>query len=303
MIANHLISLPFTIYHTFVIEKKYGFNKTTVKTFISDQIKGIILSAILLSILLSVVMAIFMKVGTVAWIYATVISVLFMLFIQAIAPTVIMPLFNKFTPLEGGSLKEKIEAFAQKVAFPLTGLFVIDGSKRSSKSNAFFTGFGKNKRIALFDTLIENHTEEQLVAVLAHEIGHYKKKHILVMMILSIIQTIITFYLFSLFLNNQELSQAFGVSEPTIYTSLVFFSILFTPISTLLSIVTNAISRKNEYEADNFAKENIDNPQDMIDALKKLSVDNLSNVTPHPFYVWLHYSHPTVLQRIERLKQ
>ena len=301
--ANYMVTLPFSIYHTFVIEEKFGFNKTTVKTFILDQVKGIILSIIIGGLLLGLILWLFDIIGIEAWIYAAAITILFILFIQAIAPVWIMPLFNKFTPIEEGELKMSIERFAEKVKFPLRGIFTMDGSKRSSKSNAFFTGFGKNKRIALFDTLIEKHSVSELTAVLAHEIGHYKKKHILLGTLISMVETAITFYLFSLFLNNSELASAFAVSEPSIYTSLVFFGMLFTPISMILSIFGHMLSRRNEFQADRFAAENIEEKEDMITALKNLSADNLSNLTPHPFYVFLNYSHPPVLQRIRAIKE
>ena len=301
-IANYIISLPFSIYHTFVIEEKFGFNKTTPKTFILDQIKAMILSIILGGLLLGVILWLFEIIGNDAWIYAAVITISFILFIQLIAPVWIMPLFNKFTPIEDGELKESIESFAKKVKFPLNGIFTMDGSKRSSKSNAFFTGFGKNKRIALFDTLIEKHSVGELVAILAHEIGHYKKKHILIGTLISMLETAITFFLFSLVLNNVELASAFAVNEPSVYTSLIFFAMLFSPLSMILSLFGKILSRRNEYQADRFAADNVDDKDAMVNALKNLSADNLSNLTPHPFYVFLNYSHPPVFQRIRAIR-
>lgn len=301
-IANYIISMPFSIYHTFVLEEKFGFNKTTAKIFILDQVKALALSIILGGLLLGVILWIFNVLGEEAWIYTAVITILFILFIQAVAPVWIMPLFNKFTPIDNGELKESIENFAKKVKFPLSGIFTMDGSKRSSKSNAFFTGFGKNKRIALFDTLIEKHSVGELVAILAHEIGHYKKKHILIGTIISMVETAVTFYLFSLFLNNSELASAFAVQHTSVYTSLVFFGLLFSPISMILSLFGQILSRRNEYEADRFAAENINEKEEMISALKRLSADNLSNLTPHSFYVFLNYSHPPVLQRIRAIQ-
>ena len=212
-----------------------------------------------------------------------------------------MPLFNKFTPLEDGELRDSIFSYADKVKYSLKNIFVMDGSKRSSKSNAFFTGFGKNKRIALFDTLIEKHTVSELVAVLAHEIGHYKKKHILKGMIISILHLGVMFFLLSIFISNSQLAEAFYLSTPSVYAGLVFFGMLYSPIEMLLSIFMQMFSRKNEYEADRFAASTINNKEAMINALKKLSSDNLSNLTPHPFYVFLNYSHPTVLERIRRM--
>ena len=301
-IANYIISLPFSIYHTFVLEEKFGFNKTTPKTFVLDQIKGMILSIILGGLLLGVILWLFEIIGNDAWIYAAVITISFILIIQLIAPIWIMPLFNKFTPIEDGELKESIESFAKKIKFPLTGIFTMDGSKRSSKSNAFFTGFWKNKRIALFDTLIEKHSVGELVAILAHEIGHYKKKHILIGILISMLETAITFFLFSLVLNNVELASAFSVDEPSVYTSLIFFAMLFSPLSMILSIFGQILSRRNEFQADKFAAENVEDKEEMVNALKNLSADNLSNLTPHPFYVFLNYSHPPVLQRIRAIQ-
>lgn len=300
--VNYILSLPFSIYHTFVLEDKFGFNRTTVKTFILDQIKGMLLSIIIGGVLLGLILWIFSAVGEQAWIYAAITAILFIIIIQSVAPTWIMPLFNKFTPLEDGALRKSIEDFARKVDFPLTGIFVMDGSKRSSKSNAFFTGFGKNKRIALFDTLIENHSVGELTAVLAHEIGHYKKKHIQLGMVISVFETAIMFYLFSLFLNNPDLASAFAVENTSVYTSLVFFAMLYSPISMVLSLFGNILSRHNEFQADNFAVTNTGAPEEMVSALKKLSVDNLSNLTPHPFFVFINYSHPPVLKRIEVIR-
>ena len=301
MLAKSILSLPFSIYHTFVIEEKFGFNKTTAKTFILDMVKGLGLGILLGGPLLAGLLAFFQYSGDYAWLYAWGATTVFTLFVQFIAPTWIMPLFNKFTPLEDGELRQSIMDYAKKVDFSLQNLFVMDGSKRSSKSNAFFTGFGKNKRIALFDTLIEKHTVKELVLVLAHEIGHYKKKHIIKSMIISIVHMGIMFYLLSIFLNHKGLFDAFYMQEMSIYAGLIFFGMLYSPVEMILSIFMQIFSRKNEYEADQFAAETTKDPQNMISALKKLSADNLSNLTPHPFYVFLNYSHPPVLQRIHAL--
>lgn len=303
MIGNSIISLPFSIYSTFVIEEKFGFNKTTVKTFILDLLKGLLLAVLLGGIVLGAILYIFNILGEFAWLWGWLAVTLFTLILQFIAPTWIMPLFNKFTPLEEGELKDSIMNYAKKVNYSLKNLFVMDGSKRSAKSNAFFTGFGKNKRIALFDTLINNHTVAELVAVLAHEIGHYKKKHILQGMLISIIHSGIIFYLLSLFLKQEGLYQAFFMDNMSVYTGLLFFGMLYSPIEMILSIFMNILSRKNEFEADAFASKTIENKEDMINALKKLSKDNLSNLTPHPFYVFLNYSHPTVLERISAIRK
>lgn len=303
MIAKSIISLPFSIYSTFVIEERFGFNKTTPKTFVLDLIKGLGLGLIIGMPLLAGILAFFMYTGDLAWLYAWIAIILFSLVMQYVAPTWIMPLFNKFTPLEEGELRTAIEDYTQKVDFPLQGLFVIDGSKRSSKSNAFFTGFGKNKRIALYDTLIENHSNDELVAVLAHEIGHYKKKHIIKGMITSIIQTGVMLFVLSIFLQAEGLFDAFYMDEMSIYAGLIFFGMLYAPIDMILSVFMQISSRKHEYEADEFAAITTGKPEDMIATLKKLSKDNLSNLTPHPFYVFLNYSHPPALQRINAIRE
>ncbi len=293
-----ILSLPFSIYNTFVIEERFGFNKITPKIFILDMIKSIILSVILGAALLSLIFWFFESAGTWAWILCWSATSIFLLAVQYIVPTWIMPLFNTFTPLEEGPLKESIFTYARSIDFPLTQLFVMDGSKRSAKSNAFFTGFGKNKRIVLYDTLIKEQKDEELVAVLAHEMGHFKKKHIQRRLILSIGQMGIIFYLLSLFISHESLFHAFYVDKPSVYAGLIFFSILFSPIDLIISIVMQFFSRKDEYEADRFAARTTKNPQAMVSALKKLSAHNLSNLTPHPFYVFLNYSHPPVLERI-----
>lgn len=302
LLGNFFISLPFGIYSTFVIEEKFGFNKTTVKTFILDIIKGFALSIILGGPILAGILYFFQYTGEYAWLYSWIAAVAFTLIIQYIAPTWIMPLFNKFTPLEEGDLRKSIFSYADKVKFTLKNIFVMDGSKRSSKSNAFFTGFGKNKRIALYDTLIEKHSVAELTAVLAHEIGHYKKKHILKSMIISIIHLGFMFYLLSIFISHSGLAEAFYMETASVYAGLIFFSMLYSPIEMILSIFMQIFSRKNEYEADNFAATTIEDKNEMINALKKLSSDNLSNLTPHPFYVFLHYSHPPVLERIRVIR-
>jgi len=302
ILAKMIISMPFSIYSTFVIEERFGFNKTTVKTFITDIGKGLMLSLVLGAPLLAGIIAFFEFGGAWAWLYAWMGVTAFSLIMQYIAPTWIMPLFNKFEPLEEGELRTAIESYAESVDFPLQDVFVMDGSKRSSKSNAFFTGFGKNKRIALFDTLIENHTTDELVAVLAHEIGHYKKKHIMKNMGISILQTGVMFALLSIFLQVPALFDAFYMDQMSVYAGLLFFGLLYSPIETVLGIVMQMMSRKHEYEADEFAAKTTEQPEEMVNVLKKLSKDNLSNLTPHSFYVFLNYSHPPVLQRIRAIR-
>lgn len=301
ILLQQLVSLPFSVYSTFVIEEQFGFNKTTAKTFILDILKGIFLAVLVGGPILALILYIFHELGEMSWLYAWLAVIAFTLIMQYIAPKWIMPIFNKFKPLEDGELKQEIMEFSKSVDFQLQDIFIMDGSKRSSKSNAFFTGFGKNKRIALFDTLIEKHTTGELVSVLAHEIGHYKKKHIIQGMLISILHTGLLFYLLSLFLYQEELYSAFFMDSTPIYAGFLFFSLLYSPLETLLSVVMNILSRKNEYEADEFAVIGRTNKEDMISALKKLSKDNLSNLTPHKWYVFMNYSHPPVIERIKAI--
>ncbi len=298
-----LLSLPFTVYATFVIEEKFGFNKTTLKIFITDLIKGFALTLVIGTPILGGILAFFQYAGDLAWFYCWIVTTLFTILLQYIAPRWILPLFNKFEPLEDGELKERIYNYTNSVGYKLSGIFVMDGSKRSTKSNAFFTGFGRNRRVALFDTLIQKHSISEMIAVLAHEIGHYKKKHILQGMVISIIHTGVIFYLLSLFISHKGLFDAFYMDYMSIYCGFIFFGMLYTPIELILSIVMNILSRKNEYAADQFAAETTGNPGAMIEALKKLSVNNLVNLIPHKFYVFINYSHPPVLERIHTLKK
>nr|WP_320013328.1 M48 family metallopeptidase [uncultured Desulfobacter sp.] len=301
--CKFIISLPFSIYSTFVVEEKFGFNKTTPKLFVLDLLKSIILSLALGIPLLSGIFWFLESTGPWAWMICWGVTTAFMLAVQYIVPTWIMPLFNKFTPLEDSELKNKLFAYAKTIDFPLTQIFVMDGSKRSTKSNAFFTGFGKNKRIVLFDTLINAHTPDELLAVLAHEMGHFKKKHIQRRLIFGILQMGGVFYLLSLFITQQSLFTAFYVDTPSIYAGLVFFSILFSPVDLIISIIMQFFSRKDEYEADRFAALTTKEAGALITALKKLSADNLSNLTPHPFYVFLNYSHPPLAQRVAAMEK
>lgn len=301
-VLSDLLSLPFSLYSTFVIEEKFGFNKTDLKTFITDKLKGYLLGGIIGGVILSGVLLFFTAAGSLAWLWCWIFTVLITLGIQYIAPTWILPLFNKFTPLEDGELKDKIKHFASENGFEISGIFMIDGSKRSTKANAYFTGFGTKKRIALFDTLVENLSSDEIVAVLAHEIGHSKLGHIRKMLLMSIVNTGVVFLLMSFFLGNRELFDAFGMQNISVHAGLIFFALLYTPVSIVLSIFSNIRSRKHEFEADAFAAETTKHPEALVSALKKLSVSNLSNLTPHPFYVWLEYSHPPVLKRIDALR-
>ncbi|MBW1704172.1 MAG: M48 family metallopeptidase [Deltaproteobacteria bacterium] len=303
MLASQILLIPFSIYSTFVIEEKYGFNKTTPKTFVLDILKTWLLSAVIGGIILSVVLLFFEKAGPWAWLYCWIAITLFQLFLIFIAPVVIMPLFNKFFPLDEGDLKNAINDYADSQDFKMKGVFTMDGSKRSSKSNAFFTGFGRFRRIVLFDTLIEKQTTEELVSVLAHEMGHYKKRHILKSMVISVLTTGLMFYILSLFINNRELFAAFRMQEMSIYAGLLFFAFLYSPIEMLLSVFGIVLSRRNEYEADSYSVKTYKRPLSMIAALKKLSVENLSNLTPHPLKVFLSYSHPPVLERIRAIRR
>ncbi len=299
--ATSLISLPFTIYSTFVIEEKYGFNKMTWKIFILDLLKGLLLSAILGGGILSLIIFVYMKMPDhfwwIAWLIVSALTIFFAMFYTSL----IVPLFNKLTPLEEGDLKKEISDYAQKVNFPLTEIFVIDGSKRSTKANAYFSGLGPKKTIVLFDTLIKEQTKEELTAVLAHEVGHFKEKHVLKSLAISLIQIAILFLVFGKVCSSPLLHQALGVSEGSFHIALIGFSLLYSPISIFTGIAMNALSRKNEFEADAFAKKTYGG-SDLISALKKLTISNLSNLTPHPWYVFVHYSHPPVLERIKMLK-
>jgi len=301
LLAYSLLTLPFNIYSTFVIEERFGFNRTTPRTFLLDRLKALALATLLGAPLLAGILSLFEYAGPHAWLYCWAAVSLFSLGLQFVAPTWIMPLFNKFTPMESGELKDAILGYARSVDFPLRNVFVMDGSKRSSRSNAFFTGFGRNKRIALFDTLIEKHSVPELVAVLGHEIGHYKKRHILQRLVISILSTGLIFFLLSIFLASPGMYQAFYMEQQSLYAGLVFFGLLYTPLEMLLSTLTQMLSRKNEYEADRFAAGTIEEPQTLVEALKKLSAGNLSNLTPHPFYVFLNYSHPPLLQRVQAI--
>ncbi len=300
MFASDLLSTPFGYYHTFIIEEKYGFNKTSLKTFFLDKIKGWLMSAVLGGLLLSIIIWFYESAGSNFWIYAWGIITVFVLFMNLFYARLIVPLFNKQTPLSDGSLKTKIKDYAQKVGFQLDKIVVIDGSKRSTKANAYFSGFGSEKRVTLFDTLIDDLEEEEIVAVLAHEVGHYKKKHILFNLIISTLIMGFTFWLLSLLVGSPLLSEALNVYIPSFHIGLIAFGILYSPISELTGLVMNFISRKFEYQADNYAKETFDGAP-LISGLKKLNKNSLSNLTPHPAYVFVHYSHPTLLQRYVNL--
>ncbi|NOQ45935.1 MAG: M48 family metalloprotease [Desulfobulbaceae bacterium] len=297
------VGLPFSIYSTFVIEERFGFNRTTPKTFVLDIVKSLVLGGLIGGPLLAFVLWFFQVGGAYAWLYCWAAVVVFVFTMQFLAPVVIMPLFNKFTPLADGELKESITRYADRQQFAMKGIYTMDGSKRSTRLNAFFTGFGRFRRIVFFDTLMEKLGTGEIVAVLAHEMGHFKLKHIFRMMGASIVQMGIMFFILSLFLHNRGLFDAFAMEHLSIYASLVFFGFLYSPISTLMSIVFNIFSRRHEYQADRYAVQTIGRRRDLISGLKKLSVTNLSNLSPHPLNVFLNYSHPPILQRIEAIRK
>ena len=298
-IINDIINLPFSLYGTFVLEEKYGFNKTTSKTYVLDKLKGYMLTFVFGTIIMSPVLYFFNTYGENGWWIAWGIITAFMIAIQPLFVHVIAPLFNKFTPLEEGDLRTAIEAFAEKVNFPIARIDMMDGSKRSSHSNAYFSGFGKSRRIALFDTLLDKHTTEEIVSVVAHEVGHYKKKHIITGTILGILETGVMLFVFNLIMNDPALFSVFGVETVSVYGGLIFFGMLYAPVSLLTSIFTTAMSRKNEFEADAYSLEHTQNKEALISMLKGLAANNLSHLTPHPFMVFLSYSHPPVMDRIE----
>ncbi|MFY0626972.1 MAG: M48 family metallopeptidase [Reichenbachiella sp.] len=300
--VNDIVTMPFDLYGTFVIEEKYGFNKMNLKTFIFDKIKGWLLTIIVGGILLSAFIILVAIFESSFWWYFWIVISVFMLFINMFYTSLIVPLFNKLNPLEDGSLKTAITKYSEGVGFPLNNIFVIDGSKRSSKGNAFFSGLGKKKKVVLYDTLIEKHTEEELVGVLAHEVGHFKKKHIIWSMILSVLQVGLMLWVLSKMLFMSEISWALGGNSTSIQLNLLAFGILFSPISTVIGILMNIFSRKNEYEADAYAV-NTFSKKPLITALKKLTSDSLGNLTPHPWYVFVNYSHPSLLQRIEAMNE
>ncbi len=300
LLVNDLISTPFSYYHTFVIEENFGFNKSTKLTFWLDKLKGLLLMLLVGGGLLFAILWFYEKTGKNFWLYTWGLVTVFSVFINLFYSTLIVPLFNKQTPLEEGDLKKAIQSFAIKVGFKLNNIFVIDGSKRSTKANAYFAGFGPKKRIVLYDTLIKDLETDEIVGVLAHEIGHYQKKHAIYNLVLSILTTGITLFVLSLFIDSPLLAQALGVTIPSFHIGIIAFGILYSPISEITGLFMNLLSRKFEYQADYYAKTFYDE-KPLISALKKLSKNSLSNLTPHPTYVFMHYSHPTLLERVKKL--
>ena len=297
------VQLPFSVYATFGIEERFGLNTTTPLTFLLDTLKGMLLAVVLGGPLLAGVFLLFEAGGPAAWILCWLAVSAFLLVVQFLAPVVLLPLFNRFTPLAEGELRTAITRYAANERFAVGGIFTMDGSRRSTRANAFFTGFGRFRRIVFFDTLLERLTTAEIVAVLAHEIGHWRLKHISVMVGLSVLQTGLLFFLLSRFLDNPGLFAAFGMEHLSVYGSVVFFGFLYTPIATLLAVGVNGLSRRHEYQADRFAVHTGAGAEALISGLKKLSVSNLANLTPHPVNVRLSHSHPPVLERIAALRQ
>lgn len=302
-LISDLLSMPFSLYRTFVIEEKFGFNKTTISTYFSDKAKQYLLMIIIGGPVLGAILYFFENTGELGWLYVWLFITFFSIIMQPIFNNFIAPMFNKFTPLEDGPLKEKITEYLNKVNFPVKKLEVVDGSKRSAHSNAYFSGFGKSKRIALFDTLVDQLDDNEILAVIAHEVGHYKLKHIHSGIILSSIQTGIMFFILSFFIMNESLFSVFYMDNLSIYASLLFFSMLYSPISMITGIVFMIISRKNEFSADAYSSKTANLPESLISGLKKMSKENLSNLTPHWLNVFLNYSHPPVIDRINALRK
>ena len=300
-LASEFLSLPFSWYGTFVLEEKFGFNKSSHKTFWVDQIKGLLISILLGGTILWIIIRIYIASQSYFWLLAFGVLACFMVLLTLLYSNIIVPLFNKQMPLEEGLLRNQIADFCHRVDFKLDNIYIIDGSKRSSKANAYFTGFGRRKRVVLYDTLVEDLTVDEVIAVLAHEIGHYKRKHVTKGLIISLINLLVTFFVFSLVSRNQLFALVLGAEQASFHLSVIAFGILFTPLTFLTSIFLNGYSRKNEFEADNFAAVNHSSSH-LSSALIKLSVNNLSNLTPHPWYVFFHYSHPPLLQRLNKLQ-
>lgn len=296
-VASDLLSIPLEVYHTFILEERYGFNKTTPKTFVFDKLKGWLLAAVIGGGILALIIFIYEKSGSWFWVLAWISISVFTLFISYFYTTLLVPIFNKLTPLPAGELRDAIEQVAARADFNLKDISIMDGSKRSTRGNAYFSGFGRKKSIVLFDTLVNEHSVDELAAVLAHEIGHYKKKHVLKGLISGVLQTGVLLFLLSMMLKSSLPAIALGASVTSFHMSVVAFGILYSPVSMLLGIMFNSISRKHEYEADRFAI-SLSQPGALQQALKRLSIKNLSNLTPHPWYVFIHYSHPALLQRL-----
>ena len=301
-IINDILNIPFSLYKTFIIEEKFGFNKTTITTYLSDKLKGYFLAILIGGPVLYLILYFFSTYTSYGWLYVWMFLVSFSILMQPIFTTFIAPMFNKFTPLEDGPLLSRIKNYLKEVNFPVAKLEVIDGSKRSSHSNAYFSGIGKYKRIALFDTLLEQMNDDEILSIIAHEVGHYKLKHIYTGILLSALQSGIMLYILSIFINNSSLFEVFQMENLSVYASLVFFSMLYSPISMIIGIFFTMVSRKNEFSADAYSVKTAKLPDSLISGLKKLSKENLSNLTPHWLNVFLNYTHPPVLDRIVAIR-
>ena len=299
--ATSIISLPFDLYQTFVVEEKFGFNKTTPRLFVVDKIKELLLGVVIGGPIIALLTFLYGLLGDKFWLAAWLVVAGISVFIAMFYTSLLLPIFNKLTPLEGGELRSSIEKYAAQVSFPLTNIFILDGSKRSTKANAFFSGLGGKKNIVLYDNLVNDMNTDEITAVLAHEVGHYKKKHVLQSITISIAQMGVMFFLFGWLAGNPVMAEVLGAKQNSFYLSLITFSMLYSPVSIITGLLMNLFSRKNEYEADAYAKETY-SAQPLISALKKLSVNHLSNLQPHPAFVFFNYSHPTLLQRMRAMK-
>jgi STE24 endopeptidase len=297
-VGRSLVLLPFRIYDTFVLEQRFGFNRTSARTFVTDMLKSLALAALLGAPALALALWLFQSAGSLAFLYAWIAAAALILTLQFIAPAWLMPLFMRFTPLPDGELRERIMSYARSVAFPLENLFIVDGSRRSTKANAFFTGFGRHRRIGLFDTLIERCSLDELISIVAHEVGHYKKRHVTNGMVLSIAQLGLMLFIFGQLMRYAPLYSAFSMSEPSVYAGLTLCSLLYEPVSLVLSLLLMARSRRNEYEADRFAVETTGLGEALVSGLKRLAGDSLSNLSPHPSYVFVNHSHPPLRERV-----
>lgn len=303
VIAQGIVRLPFSWYATFVIEETYGFNRATPRTFWTDVATGTGVAVVLGGPLLAAILWLFESAGPSAWLWCWAVVTVWTIGVQYVAPTWIMPLFNRFTSLPEGELRDALLAFAARNGFPLAGVWVVDGSKRSTKANAFFTGFGSRKRIALFDTLLATLAPAEVLAVVAHEIGHYKRRHVQWGLAIAILHTGVLFFVLSLVLETPAVFTAFAIDRPSVHAGLVIFSILMTPVELPLSLAMNALSRRHEFEADRFAVATVGSGRDLATGLRRLSADTLANLTPHPWYVALHHSHPPVVARVRALER
>ncbi len=300
-LAHSLSGIPFEIHRTFSTEARFGFNRTTWRTFIADRFKGLAIAAVLGGLLLAGLLLLFMHAGSTAWLLCWIVVVLVSLVFQWLAPSVILPLFNRFEPMPQGQLRDAIVHYAESVRFPLQNVYVIDGSRRSAKANAYFTGLGRRRRIALFDTLVEGHSTDEIVAVLAHEVGHYRLHHVTKGLVLGMLHAGIALLLLGFFLNQSGLYDALFINHQSIYVGLVGFGLLYTPVETALSILVNLLSRRYEFAADRFAVDTAPSPRSLVDALKRLSVTSLTHPNPHWFYVFVNYSHPPLVQRLRAI--